>query len=325
MKYRNLGKHGLKVSELSIGTTYHGSYISKKDSHKVLATALEEGINYIDCANRYGIFDSDLPMEERTRSEKILGEFIQDYNREDLVLSTKVFYKMRDTPNSGGLSKKHIREEIKDSLNYLNTDYIDIYYCHRSVPDTPLEETIRTMTNLIDDGLVNYWGTSWFPPVKVERMIHLAKEIGCIPPSVEQPPYAFDARFIENDLFDVVNYHGLGLVTFEALAGGFYTGKYLDGIPEGSRGDKTKFVSEEVKERDLLTKLNEIAKELDISLAQLALAWTLRNKEISSSLMGASKPNQVIHNVKASDVELDNEILERIEKILDNKPVSEYR
>lgn len=327
MKYRNLGKHGLKVSEISIGTMYHGSYISEEKSHTVLAEAIEQGINYIDSANRYGIFDSELPMDERTRAEIVLGKFLKDYDREDLIISTKVFYQMRETPNAGGLNRKHIREEIKDSLQYLDTDYIDLYYCHRPVHDTPLEETIRTMTNLIDEGTVNYWGTSWFPPLTVERMIHIANEQGLIPPSVEQPPYHINARFIELDLFDVARYHGLGIVSFEALAGGFYTGKYQQGIPDDSRAAQTDFVSDEIieKRREQLSKLTQIAKELDITMAQLAIAWTLRNDEISSSLTGASKPEQVVENAAASEVDLSEGILDNIEEILDNKPQSDYR
>lgn len=327
MKYRNLGKHGLKISEISIGTMYHGSYIPKEDSTAVLAEAVNQGINFIDCADRYGIFDSELPFDKRTRAEIIVGEFLKEYEREDLVISSKVFYKMRESPNSGGLNRKHIREEINHSLRYLQTDYLDIYFCHRPDRDTPLQETITTMSTLLDEGTIHYWGTSWWPPVLVERTIALAKERGCYPPAVEQPPYHWNSRFIEVDLLEIARYHGLGITAFEALAGGFYTGKYMDTIPEGSRSSKTHFVTDAIikARREQIEQLTEIAHACGISLCQLALAWVLRRPEISSTIMGASTPAQVVENAGASDVVLGTDDLDQIEKILDNNPVSLFR
>ena len=330
MKYRKMGKHGIKLSEISIGTMYHGSYIKRDAALACLAEAVNQGINFIDCADRYGIDDSELPLEQRTRAEVILGEFLQSQERDDLVISSKVFKQLRKSPNSGGLSRKHIRESIRDSLRFLQTNYLDIYYCHRPDRETPLEETIRTMTNLIEEGLVHYWGTSWWPPFLVERTIGIAKEYGLIPPAVEEPPYHINSRFIEVELFDVANHHGLGITTFEALAGGFYTGKYIDKIPDGSRfsiEDISKDIPAGIieKRRPLLLKLTEIANSLEIPLSQLALAWVLRNPEISSTIMGASKPEQVIENAGACDVSLDEETLEKMEEILDNKPTTPFR
>ncbi|MFX0210515.1 MAG: aldo/keto reductase [Candidatus Hodarchaeota archaeon] len=330
MKYRKMGKHGIKLSEISIGTMYHGSYIKKEAALVCLTEALNQGINFIDCADRYGIMDSELPIDQRTRTEIILGEFLKDQDRDDLVISSKLFKQLRESPNSGGLSRKHIRESIRDSLKHLQTDYLDIYFCHRPDRETPLEETIRTMTNLIEEGLVHYWGTSWWPPFLVERTIGIAKEHGLIPPAVEEPPYHVNARFIEVELFDVANYHGLGITAFEALASGFYTGKYLDGIPKDSR-----FSIEAIwngipkdlfeKRRAQLINLSEIAKSIEIPLSQLALAWVLRRPEISSTIMGASKPEQVTENAAACDVVLNEKTLEKIEKILDNKPSTPFR
>ncbi|NHJ49890.1 MAG: aldo/keto reductase [Asgard group archaeon] len=327
MKFRNLGKHGLKVSEISIGTMYYGSHISKKQGKICLEEAVNQGINYIDCADRYGVFDSELPMDQRLPAEEVIGEFIQKQNRDDLVLSTKVFYKMRDSANSGGLSRKHIREAINRSLKLMKTDYVDIYYCHRPDRDTPLAETIMTMTNLIDEGKINYWGTSWWPPTLVERTIWLAKKIGGYAPHVEQPPYHMRARFIEADLLEVAKTHGLGLVTFEALATGLLTEKYMKGIPEGTRATLMDQYTPEVMEiyANIVKELKKIADKLNITVAQLALAWSLRLPEISSSLTGASKPEYIKENVKASDVELSADILEKIEEILDNKPKTSYR
>lgn len=327
MKYRNLGKHGIKVSEISIGTMYHGSYFSKKQSHNVLEEAINQGINFIDSADRYGIYDSELPMDKRTPAEEILGEFLQTKDRDDLVISTKVFYKMRDSPNSGGLSRKHIREAITRSLNLLQTDYVDIYFCHRPDRETPLEETILTMTNLIEEGKIHYWGTSWWPPTLIERTIWLAKDVGGIAPQVEEPPYHMNARFIETDLFELVRYHKMGLITFEALATGLLTEKYVNGIPKGTRVDTQDDYTPEVLEKytTKVKQLKEIAESLDISVAQLAIAWTLRNPEVSTSLMGASKPEHVIENVDASKVELSKEVIEEIELLLDNTPRTPYR
>ncbi|MHA2100698.1 MAG: aldo/keto reductase [Candidatus Kariarchaeaceae archaeon] len=336
MKYRNMGKHGLLLSEISLGTMYVGSHHSKEQSKKVLKAAIEQGINFIDCADRYGIYDSELPMDQRTPAEKIVGEFIQDYDRQDLVLSTKVFYQMNEkNPNSGGLNRKHIKEGIANSLENMQTDYVDIYYCHR--PDrndhgrikTPLEETIRTMTNLIDEGIIHYWGTSWWPPVEIERCHGIAKEQGLIAPSVEQPPYHPNARFIEQDLFNVAEYHGMGLTTFEALASGFYTGKYHQSkeFPEGSRATKFTLVNDEVieKRRPLIEELRKIAIELDVTIAQVVIAWSIRSPLISSSVMGASKPEQVIENAAASEIRLSEDNLKRIEKFTEPLPRYNYR
>lgn len=330
MKYRKMGKHGIKLSEISIGTMYHGSYIKKEAAMACLTEALNQGINFIDCADRYGIMDSELPIDQRTRAEIILGEFLLDQNRDDLVISTKVFKQLRESPNSGGLSRKHIKESIHDSLKYLQTDYVDIYFCHRPDRGTPLEETILTMTNLIEEGSVHYWGTSWWPPFLVERTIGIAKESGLIPPAVEEPPYHMNARFIEVELLDVAKYHGLGITAFEALSGGLYTGKYLNGFPRDSRfsidaikKDLPKNLFE--KRRIQLLKLLEVAGSIDIPLSQLALAWVLRKPEITSTIMGATKPEQVIENAAASEVKLNEEKLEMIEKILDNKPTTPFR
>jgi aryl-alcohol dehydrogenase-like predicted oxidoreductase len=330
MKYRKMGKHGIKLSEISIGTMYHGSYIKKKAAIACLNEALNQGINFIDCADRYGIDDSNLPIEQRTRAEIILGEFLKEQNRDDLVISSKVFKQLRKSPNSGGLSRKHIRESIRDSLKYLQTDYLDIYYCHRPDRETPLEETIKTMTHLIEEGLIHYWGTSWWPPFLVERTIGIAKEFGLISPTVEEPPYHLNARFIEVELFDVAKYHGLGITAFEALATGLYTGKYLNDIPADSRfaikAIQESLPTDLLKRREpQITKLLQVATAIEIPLSQLALAWVLRRPEISSTIMGASKPEQVIENAAASDVTLNDEVLDQIETILDNKPTTPFR
>lgn len=329
MKYRNMGKWGLKLSEISIGSMYYGSYISKEMAHKCLKEAVDQGINYIDSADRYGIFDSELPVEQRTRAEIVLGEFIKDYDRADLVLGSKVWYQLdENNPNSGGLSRKHIREGLRTSLKCLDTDYLDIYYCHRPDRDTALEETILTMSNLIDQGDINYWGTSWWPPTLVERTIWMAKELGAHPPHVEEPPYHMLARFIEtnDEILDISKAHGMGLATFEALATGLFTGKYQDEIPPDSR-----YATQEIPEsalekyRTIIPGLKEVAASLEITMAQLALAWTLRHKKVTTTIMGASKPDYIAENAAACEVTLSEDILKQIDEILDNNPRNYYR
>ncbi|MFX0113536.1 MAG: aldo/keto reductase [Candidatus Hodarchaeota archaeon] len=329
MKYRNMGKWGLKLSEISIGSMYYGSYIPKNTALKCLKEAVDQGINYLDSADRYGIFDSELPMEQRIRAELILGEFIKDYDRNDLVIGSKVWFQMNENnPNSGGLSRKHIREGLQESLQCLGTDYLDIYYCHRPDRSTTLEETILTMSTLIDQGFVNYWGTSWWPPTLVERVIWMAKELGAHPPHIEQPPYHMLSRFIEtkDEILAISKFHGLGLATFEALATGLFTGKYQDEIPPDSR-----YATQEIPERVLekyrgfILDLRDIADSLEITMAQLALAWTLRHKEVTTTIMGASKPDYIAENAAACEVTLDSAILEQIDEIMDNIPRNYYR
>lgn len=311
---------------------YHGSYIPKDESLKVLSTALDQGINFIDCADRYGIYDSDLDIERCTQAEKILGEFLKQNERDDLVLSSKLWFRMRESVNSGGLNRKHIREGIRKSLNHLQTDYLDIYFCHRPDRDTPLSETVNTMSALVDEGLIHYWGTSWWPPYLVERTIGIAKGLGCHPPAVEEPPYSMFHRFIEVDLLDIAHFHGLGITAFEALWCGFLTGKYINGIPEGSRASILTDLQRRFTSKDFQKKYNfklkalvEVAESINIPLSNLALAWVLRRPEISSTIMGASKPEQVTSNAAASEVTLSKNVLQRIEKILDNKPTSLFK
>ncbi|MCE7744629.1 MAG: aldo/keto reductase [Candidatus Heimdallarchaeota archaeon] len=320
MKYRNVGKHGVKVSEISIGTMYHGSKVTKENALKCLEEAHNQGINHIDNADRYGLFD-DIQMEfvKRIRSEAIVGEFLKDHSREDFVISSKVWFKMRESVNSGGLSRKHIREGIRDSLKHLQTDYLDIYYCHRADYSTPLEETISVMTNLIDEGLIHYWGTSRWPATLIERAIGLAKNLGMYPPHVEQPKYHMLERYIEVDILEIAAFHGLGLIAYQPLAGGVLTGKYLEKIPKTSRAAKSGYQAGMLKQYgDKVTQLVPLAESLEIPLNQFAIAWTLQKPEISSIIIGASKPEHVVSNAQASEVTLSKEIIEKIEEALKN-------
>ncbi|MFX0084115.1 MAG: aldo/keto reductase family protein [Candidatus Hodarchaeota archaeon] len=315
MKYRNIGKTGLKISEISLGAwlTYGGS-VTKNQSELCVTKAIERGINFIDIADVYA----------RGEAEKVIGEIISEgeYERSDLVISSKVFWPMSDNINDRGLSRKHISESIEKSLDRLEIDYLDIYFCHRYDRYTPLEETIRTMSDLIDQGLVHYWGTSVWPAVQLERVVWMAKELGCHPPVVEQPRYNMLDRFIERDVLETCHRNGMGVVCFSPLAQGILTGKYNQGKPEGSRGATTKWLDRELTPENIekVRKLQQIAEESEITVSQLALAWILRRDELSAAITGATKPEHVESNVKAVDVNLSKAILQSIEDILNNKP-----
>lgn len=315
MEYRNVGKTGLKISEISLGAwlTYGGS-VAKNQSKLCVTKAIECGINFIDIADVYA----------RGEAEKVVGKIIseENYRRSDLVISSKVFWPMSDDINDRGLSRKHISESIEKSLDRLETNYLDIYFCHRYDRYTPLEETIRAMSDLVDQGLVHYWGTSVWPAVQLERAVWMAKELGCHPPVIEQPRYNMLDRFIERDVMETCKRNGLGIVCWSPLAQGILTGKYNQGKPEGSRGATTKWLDRELTPENIekVKKLQTLAEESDITVSQLALAWILRRDEMSAAIIGATKPEQVVSNVKAADVSLSKETLQSIEEILNNKP-----
>jgi voltage-dependent potassium channel beta subunit len=315
MQYRNVGKTGLKISEISIGAwlTYGGSE-DKESSRLCITKAIDLGINFIDIADGYA----------HGKAEEVIGEIIleENYDRKDLVISSKVFFPMSDSVNDRGLSRKHIMESIDHTLDRLQTDYLDIYFCHRFDRYTPLEETIRTMSDLIDLGVVHYWGTSVWPAVQLERAVWMAKDLGCHPPLVEQPRYNMLDRYIERDIMETCQRNGIGIVCWSPLAGGLLTGKYNEGVPEGSRGATTKWLQREMTDTNIskIKQLQPIADKLEITIGQLALAWILCREEMSCAIIGATRPEHVESNVKASEVTLDNDILDQVEEILDNKP-----
>jgi len=323
-----MGNTGLFLSEISLGTMYYGSYISPAQGIDCLNRAVELGINFIDSADRYGIKDNELDPSAVIPAEVVVGKFLKDHQRTDLVLSTKVHHQLRESPNSGGLGRKHIREQLEISLQNLGTEYVDIYYCHRPDPGTSLEETVRTMTNLIEEGKINYWGTSWWPPYLIERAIGIAKLIGAVAPVVEQPPYHLRARFIEPDLFKVVNHHHLGLTPFEGLSSGLFTGKYNDAIPEDARLKKLQMVDEGffAQIQPKLQQMEELAATTERTMYQLALAWVLSHEEITSTITGARLPEQVEMNTSASGMQLESETIRQLEEIfVERQPIYHYR
>jgi voltage-dependent potassium channel beta subunit len=315
VRYRKVGKSGLKVSEISLGSwlTYGGS-VEDDIAKKCMATALDLGVNFIDSAEIYA----------GGKAEEVIAQFFRDENvsRRNLVVSSKVFWPTSKDITDWGNSRKNIMNAIDDTLRRLEMDYIDIYFLHRYDYTTPVKETVMAMDELIKAGKVRHWGTSVWSAAQLERANAVAKEFGAHKPIVEQPLYNMFARFIELEIMPIAKTHGMGLTVFSPLGGGLLTGKYNDGVPEGSRGATTTWLKRVLTEENFtkVRKLGEIASSLDITTGQLALAWVLRRPEVSSAIVGATKPEHVIDNVEASDIDLSKDTLEQIEGILDNIP-----
>ncbi|MDQ0230078.1 aldo/keto reductase family protein [Metabacillus malikii] len=313
MEYRRLGNTGLKVSEISLGSwlTY-GGYVEEQKATASIEKAFDLGINFFDTANVY----------MRGEAEKVVGKALSKYDRSSYVLATKVFGKMGDGPNDQGLSRKHILEQCHASLERLGTDYIDIYYCHRFHTETPLEETLRALDDLVRQGKILYVGVSEWTPEQITEAVHLADKKLLDRIVVNQPNYSMLQRYIEKEIIPVSEKHGIGQVVFSPLAQGVLTGKYKKGeeAPAGSRatqenlGDLYGVLND--KNLDRVEQLKTIAAHEQLTLSQLAIAWILRQPNVASALVGASRPEQLEENVKASGVKLSNETLQQIEEIL---------
>ncbi|RAU93478.1 aldo/keto reductase family protein [Paenibacillus sp. YN15] len=311
MQYRKLGKTGLKVSEISLGSwlTY-GGYVEKENAVQSIHKAYELGINFFDTANVY----------ERGEAEKVVGEALREYKRDSYVLATKVFWPMGEGPNDRGLSRKHVFEQLHASLRRLGTDYVDIYYCHRFDPETPVEETLRTIDDLVTQGKILYAGVSEWTAVQMAEALSVADKYLLDRIVVNQPVYNMFNRYIEKDIIPLGQEKGIGQVVFSPLAQGLLSGKYtsLSDIPADSRAAKLENMRKGLTEEKIakVIQLNAVAKELGITVAQLALAWILRQPNVASALVGASRPQQVVENAAASGITLAPEVLEKIEGIL---------
>ena len=321
MHYRRLGRSGLKVSEISLGAwVTMGSQIDEKTSKELIMEAFDQGVNFFDNADIYA----------RGQAEIAMGKAIKDLPREQLVISSKVFWPTMEGPNGRGLSRKHLTESIHASLKRLGTDYVDLYFCHRFDPDTPIEEIVFSMNMLIQQGKVLYWGTSEWRAPQIAEAFGIARQYNLIPPTMEQPQYhMFHRHRVEAELSMLVEPYGIGLTTWSPLASGILTGKYNDGIPEGSRAslDSMTWIQEHITQ-EKITKvklLQSIADDLGISTAQLAIAWLLRRKEVSSVITGATKLSQFRENLAAREAveKLTDDVLESIEAILQNDPSDE--
>ncbi|WP_442599694.1 aldo/keto reductase family protein [Neobacillus sp. D3-1R] len=313
MEYRRLGKTGLKVSEISLGSwlTY-GGYVEEQNAIASIDKAFELGINFIDTANVY----------KRGEAEMVVGQALKNYPRDSYVLATKAFWPMGDGPNDRGLSRKHVTEQCHASLKRLGTDYVDIFYCHRFDRETPLDETLRALDDLVRQGKILYVGVSEWTAEQITEAVHLADKKLLDRIVVNQPQYSMLERYIEKEIIPVSEKHGIGQVVFSPLAQGVLTGKYKKGqpVPEGSRASQENlsglFGHLNDANLDKAEKLKVVAEELGLSLAQLALAWILRQENVASAIVGASRPEQLEENVKASGVKLSEETLSTIEEIL---------
>lgn len=312
MQYRRLGNAGMNVSAVSLGgwINFGENKVAADEARRVVETAYENGINFFDLADIYG----------HGGAEKQMGDILKQYPRHTLVISTKVFWPMSDDVNDRGLSRKHLMESIGKSLDRLATDYVDIYFCHRPDPDTPIRETARAMNTLIEQGKVLYWGTSEWSAAQLTEAYELCDRYGWHLPKVEQPQYSMLFREpVENQVLPVAEPRGIGLVTWSPLAMGMLTGKYDAGVPADSRFQREPWARERFmtpQNVEKVRRLKPIAEEIGINRAQLALAWILRQSGVSSVITGATRPEQVQDNVKAADVELSSEVIERIESVL---------
>ncbi len=308
MQYRKLGSCGLKVSTVSIGgwLTAGGS-VQDHVFHDVIRASIEGGINFIDLADIYA----------RGEAERVVGRLLGDYKRSDLVLSSKAFWPMTDNVNDRGLSRKHLMESCEKSLQRLGTDYLDIYFCHRMDPEVSCEETTRAMEDLIRQGKVLYWGTSVWSGPGMREAHAAAEKFNAYAPVVEQPMYNLLDRGIESVVAPTARTLGMGLVVWSPLAGGILTGKYNDGVPPTSRGATTQWLESWLTEENLgrVKQLGEIAAELEITMAQLSLAWILHQPGVSSVITGASRPSHVESNLAAADVVLNADTLARIDRL----------
>ena len=324
MEYRFLGRSGLKVSALSFGSwVTFGEQVDTDLAYNQMKAAYDAGVNFFDNAEAY----------EMGKSETIMGEVIKkaEWKRSDLVLSTKIFWG-GEGPNDQGLSAKHIKEGTEASLKRMQTDYVDLIFCHRPDLYTPIEETVWAMNQVIQEGKALYWGTSEWSADQIRKAYDFAKENHLRPPLMEQPEYnMFRRDKVEKEFSALYEDIGLGTTIWSPLASGLLTGKYNDGVPEGSRLDLEKYSwlkkrlleSEEGKEKlRKVEKLATVSDEIGVPMPQLALAWCLNNQDVSTVITGASSVEQVEQNMKTMDIldKVDDEVISRIEEILDNKP-----
>jgi len=318
MNYRNLGKWGLKVSEVSLGswmTNLAGSN-AVNTAKECLQLGYQNGINFFDCADAYS----------GGQAEAFLGNILREYRRSSYVVSSKVFFPMGPGPNDWGLSRKHITEQLDQSLRNMRLDYLDMYFCHRFDPTTPMEETLQTLSDMVEKGKILYYGVSEWSPVQITKALGIIKEMHLRPLSVIQPQYNMMDRYIEDEIMGICEENGIGIVTFSPLSQGLLTGKYRKGmpIPEGSRAthQADKQINNMLTEENLdkVEQLIKIAEQLGTNLSILALAWNLRKPVISSVITGASKVSQLQNNLAASGFEIPADAQAEIEKILDYHP-----
>jgi len=313
MEYRHLGASGLRVSEIALGSwlTYGGT-VEDESAVACIHRALELGVNFFDTANVYRHGDA----------ERVVGRALEGIDRDDYVLATKVYFPMGEGPNDRGLSRKHVIEQCERSLRRLGVDYVDLYQCHRPDPHTPLAETLRALDDLVRQGKALYVGVSEWPAELIDEARRIQDERGYDPIVSSQPQYSMLYRVIEADVIPLSEQLGVGQIVWSPIAQGVLTGKYAPGdeLPEGSRaagpeaGFMRSFMRDDVLEA--VQRLRPIAHGIDVSMAQLAIAWVLRQENVASAIVGASRPEQVNENVAASGVELSDDVLRAVEAAL---------
>lgn len=316
MHYRHLGKYGVRVSEVALGSwlTYGGA-TENETATRCIEKAYDLGINFFDTANGYA----------RGKSEEVVGRALAAYPRESYFLATKVYFPMGDGPNDRGLSRKHIFEQCHASLKRLGMDYLDLYQCHRYDTETPLEETLMALDDLARQGKILYAGVSQWSAGQIAHAADHCRSAGLHPLVSNQPYYNMLGRDIEKEVIPVCEREGLGQVVYSPLAQGILSGKYKPGepLPEGSRAadpEQNMFLDGGRLDQALLTKvqkLGPIAEQAGLSRTQLALAWCLRQRNVSSVIIGASRPEQVEDNAGASGVVLSAEVLAAIDAALE--------
>ena len=306
MQYRNLGKSGLKVSALSFGSwvTFH-KQVDSKLAERMFGMCLDAGVNFFDNAEGY----------ERGMSEIVMGEALKSLgrSRDSYCVSSKVFFGAHDNPlpTQMGLSRKHVTEACNQALQRLQVDYLDLYFCHRADPDTPIEETVWAMHNLITQGKILYWGTSEWTAEEISQAYEFAIENNLTPPTMEQPQYnLLDRQRFEVEYKPIFEKYNMGTTTWSPLASGALTGKYLEGVPDGSRASlkgyewlrKHMIDSDRGQERmNRVSKYIEITKKYNLDPTKLAIAWCLLNKNVSTVILGASDMTQLENNLKSLD------------------------
>jgi len=317
MEYRRLGKAGVQVSALSLGSwVTFGQQISDEVAADLMRTAYDQGINFFDNAEAYA----------SGRSESVMGNILRKmaWSHETFLVSSKVFWG-GEFPNQKGLSRKHVMEACHNALRRLQVEYLDLYFCHRPDPSTPIEETVRAMSDLVHQGKVLYWGTSEWSAQEIAQAHAIARECYLVPPTMEQPMYNILGRFrFEKEYARLYAEYGMGTTTWSPLASGLLTGKYKAGPPEGTRAALKDYdwlkeqIARDMKEKgDKVQKLEKIAKDLGLSLAVFSIAWCLKNPNVSTVILGASKVAQLTENIKAVEAQakLTPEIMKQVDEI----------
>src|SRR5829696_5608346 len=324
MEYRRMGKTGLQLSVLSYGSwvTFH-KQIDDSIADELMGIAYDNGVNFFDNAEAYALGESERLMRRVLKKK--------DWDRTSYTVSSKAFFGSRgkaNKPNQTGLSRKHLVEACHEALQRLQVDYLDIYFCHRPDKTVPIEEVVWTMNILIQQGKILYWGTSEWSGVEIMEAHRAAAQYGLIGPSVEQPQYNLLERDkVENEYLTIFNTVGMGTTIWSPLASGLLTGKYNDGIPENSRFALEGFdwLKDQWMVDNKLSKvrqLSDIAREFDTSLATLAIAWCIKNPNVTTAILGATKKEQLLENLKALEVlpKLAPEVIQRIDDTVQTKP-----